>query len=241
MKIHVLAGDALAESFKQTNIDGEIIICRECLVEGDLEGAGLEEFWQTRAAFISNSYGESKEKYIQNTAAEFEKLRSLATSGAEINLWFEYELFCQVNLWFCLYLLRESNGRIFRVAPVVRQSEDVWKGFGGLETADLKECYSERAEFTESDILLGKDLWKAYQNADHQTLEKLSGSKSACFPFLDEVCRAEIEKSARPKLLLREILASGANDFGEIFREFSNRAGVYGFGDAQVQRILREI
>ena len=121
MKIHVLAGDALAESFKNCAIEGEIIVCRECLVEGDVKAASLEEFWQTRAAFITNNYGEKEEEYFQNSVSEFEKLKALATSDTEVNLWFEFELFCQVNLWFCLYLLQESKAKIFRVAPIVRE------------------------------------------------------------------------------------------------------------------------
>ncbi|HEX8737403.1 MAG TPA: hypothetical protein VF721_18865, partial [Pyrinomonadaceae bacterium] len=89
-------------------------------------------------------------------------------------------------------------------------------------------------------IQLGAELWKAYQNADYENLEKLSAAESECFPRLKEVCRAEIEKGFRPQKVLREIIAGGANDFAEIFPEFSNRAGVYGFGDAQVKRILTD-
>ena len=78
MKIHVLPGDALTENFKKTKIDGEIIVCRECLVEGDVKADSLEDFWQARAAFIEESYGETREKYYQNVAGEFEKLKNFA-------------------------------------------------------------------------------------------------------------------------------------------------------------------
>ncbi len=241
MKIHVLAGDALAENFKNGAIDGEIIVCRECLVEGNLKAASLEDFWETRAEFITESYGASKADYFSGVVGEFERLKNLASVRAEVNLWFEYELFCQVNLWFCLYNLRESDAKLFRVAPVVRKSEEIWKGFGKLGTEDLEKCFARRVEFTEEEISLGANLWNAYQNADYQSLEKLSETKSACFPYLKEVCRAEIEKNSRPKEILQGIIANGKSDFAEIFPEFSNQAGVYGFGDAQVKRIMSEI
>jgi hypothetical protein len=241
MKIHVLPGDSLTESFRQTNIDGEIIVCRECLVDGDVRSENLKDFWQVRAQFIKETYGESTEKYFQDVTGEFEKLIEFSSDGAEMNLWFEYELFCQVNLWFTLYLLRESAAKIFRVAPSVRNQEEIWKGFGGLRAADLKKCFAERIEFSEKDIQLGADLWKAYQNKDYESLERFSETDSKCLPYLKEVCRAEIEKSARPVKVLVEIIAEGKTDFAEIFPEFSKKAGVYGFGDAQVKRILAQI
>lgn len=241
MKIHVLAGDALAEDFKNCAIEGEVIVCRECLVEGDVKAASLEEFWQTRACFITNSYGGDEADYFQKVVSEFEKLKNLASDDAEINLWFEYELFCQTNLWFCLYFLQASKAKIYRVAPVVREESEIWKGFGNLSSEQLEKCFAERVELTEKDILLGADLWKAYQNADYETLEKLAETDSKGFPHLKEVCRAEVEKNSRPRQVLQGIIADGKTDFAEIFPEFSKQAGVYGFGDSQVQRILAEI
>ncbi len=241
MKIHILAGDALAESFRTCAIEGEIIVCRECLVEGDVKAVDLKEFWQIRAGFIEKTHGDSAEKYFQKVVGEFEKLKNLAARHAQINLWFEYELFCQVNLWFYVYFLREIKAKIFRVAPVVRGNKEIWQGFGGLAAKDLERCFVERVEFGEKDRSLGADLWKAYQTADYARLEKLSETKSDCFPHLREVVRAEIEKKTRPKEILRKIIAKGLTNFAEIFPEFINQAGVYGFGDSQVKGILQEI
>lgn len=242
MKVHVLPGDALTETFQQTNISGEVIVCRECLVDGDVKADSLEEFWITRARFIENGYGENAEAYFQNVAAEFEKLKTNAQNGAEINLWFEYELFCQANYWFTLFLLRESDAKVYRVAPVVRDENEIWKGFGKLSAADLEVCFGNRVALSAADISLGADLWKAFQNADYESLANLSKNESAAFPHLGKVCRAAIEKQTRPRKVLEEIIADGKKDFArEIFPAFAAKAGVYGFGDTQVKRILDEI
>ena len=36
----------MVETFKKTNIEGEIIVCRECLIDGDLSAENLEDFWR---------------------------------------------------------------------------------------------------------------------------------------------------------------------------------------------------
>ena len=236
MKIHVLPGDALVEDFKKTNIEGEIIVCRECLVEGETRAGNLEEFWRAREKFIAAAYGEDDDQYRQTVVAEFEKLLS-APAGSEINLWFEYELFCQANMWFCLALLQNKRAKIFRVAPVVRSEKDVWKGFGDLAKEDLQKCFAERTEFSEADVQLGVNLWRAFQNKDSIELKKLGATDSECFPKLAEVCAAAIEIENRPQAALRKIAANEAN-FENVFAQFSAAEGVYGFGNAQVERIL---
>ena len=239
MKFHVLPGDSLVDEFEKAGIDGIIVVCRECLIVGDVDAEILPEFWDRRARFMLAEYGGDEIEYHEHVADEFAKLLDLP-DDAEVNLWFEYELFCQVNMWFYLWLMQDTEAAVYRVAPVVRTAEDVWKGFGKLAAADLKKCYNARTGFTREDITLGANLWNAYRKGDHTRLRELSLTDSKCFPYLREVCEAEIEKGTRPKQILDEIGAEGITEFAMVFEEFSRRAGVYGFGDAQLKQIMRQ-
>jgi len=239
-KIHVLPGDALIGNFKHAGIEGEIAICRECLIEGEVKSANLDDFWTVRARFINSTYGGETKDYRQNVVDEFEKLENLA-KDSEVNLWFEYDLFCQVNLWFCLSLLDESEAEIYRIAPKVRNERDTWKGFGKLNAEALRQCFQERILFNKNDILLGKNLWRAFQNQDFAKLKSLGETKSECFPKLKEVCDAEIEKQFRPLNALQEIISEGATDFAGIFEQFSKKEPVYGYGDSQVKNIYNRL
>jgi hypothetical protein len=237
LAVHVLPGDATVADFNDTEIDGEVIVCREALVDGDVKANSLEEFWKIRSEFIGDEYESDTGSYYKGVASEFEKLLNLPAS-TEVNLWFEYELFCSVNMWFCLNLLRDADVKIFRVAPVTRAENEIWKGFGKMQAEELRECFTKRVGFGRGDRELGEKLWQAYSNGDFEALDELGNAKSECLPYLREVCTAAMEKSFRPKRILEEIKASGVEDFGEIFTRFSERAGVYGFGDTQVKRIL---
>jgi len=240
MKFHVLPGDAQVEEFTKTGIEGEMVICREALIDGDVRAENLEEFWKVREEFLAKSYPESKTNYHETVVSQFEKLSDLP-AAAEVNLWFEYELFCHVNMWFCVWLLRNSKAELYRVAPIAQTKDDTWSGFGGLTSEDLKECFDARLKFSDRDIKLGSELWTAYQDRDYSKLRELSTTQSACFPYLKEACEAEIEKEIRPKQVLQELKKDGVEDFGEMYAAFRERAGVYGFGDDQVRRLLTEI
>ena len=239
-KIHVLPGDAQVEEFGKTGIEGEVVVCREALIDGDVRAESLEEFWRVREEFLGNTYPESEVTYRELVVSEFEKLLHLK-SDAEVNLWFEYELFCQVNMWFCVWLLRDTKATLFRVAPILQRKDHAWDGFGGMSAEGLNACYTERLKFSKNDIQLGSELWIAYRNRDYDKLRELSIIESACFPYLKEACDAEIEKDITPKQVLMNLQRDGVNDFGDIFTAFREQAGVYGYGDSQVKRMLTEI
>lgn len=237
MKLHVLAGDSLVEPFNQTNIEGEIIICRECLIDGDLKAKNLDIFWNVRETYLAKTYPKEPNFYQNEVKSEFQKLIANA-NGSEINLWFEYELFCQVNLWFCLSLLKNTKADIFIVYPILKDDDDIWKGFGCLNTDELKQSYERRIKLNLEDILLGLNLWEAFQNRDSDMLSVLGNTKSNGFPTLKEICKAAAEIETRPKKVLSEIISSGITDFGKAFQKFNKTEDIYGFGDLQVKKIF---
>ena len=240
MIYHVLPGDSLAAEFKKANIDGDIIVCRECLIVGPIDAETPFEFWDERARFILTEYGEDEIEFHEGVADELEKLTDL-DADAEVNLWFEYELFCSVNMWFCISRLKDSGAAVYRVEPSVLSMEDRWSGFGKLTADDLKECFDERKYLSAADITLGADLWGGYRKNDTEQLRELGRSTSDRFPYLAEVCEAAIEKNNKPKQILGGIIAEGIIEFHDIFPEFTRRAGVFGYGDLQVERLMHQL
>jgi hypothetical protein len=238
MILHVLPGDATVDIFRASGIEGEVAVCRECFVVGDVSGSTLPELWENRERFLAAEYPDAGVNYDEAVVREFAKLTALQ-SDSQITLWFEYELFCQVNMWFCLNLLAESTADIYRVAPVTLTDAEQWNGFGNLTPNDLRKCYDERVKMSRDDTRLGADLWSAYRRDDHSKLTELSMIESPAFPKLREVCLAAIEKEHRPTKIVSEIIQEGETDLAGIFREFKARAGVYGYGDSQVEKIWR--
>lgn len=241
MTHHILNGDCLAEQLKQTTLQGELIICREALVEGPVQSGSIESFWSDRAAYIQKTYHDSVENYFNRVVTEFSKIQSLPRD-AEVCLWFEHDLFCQVNMWFVMTLLpTDWEIKVYRVAPVITDINDTWKGFGISDAAMLEQAYTDRIQLSVEDIKLGQDLWNAYFASDFDKMKTLSFAASPAFKFLPEVCKAHIDRYAgenqlnRPQRVLRELIDNSSSEFTEVFTAFSEREGIYGFGDLQVR------
>lgn len=240
MIFHVMPGDSLVTEFNKLEIPGETIVCREAFVVGPVDAASSDEFWSARARFILSEYGDDEIVYHERVADELERLTDI-TAGDEVNLWFEYELFCSVNMWFCLSRLAGSGAVIYRVEPLTLSDDDRWKGFGLADLVGLRRYYDARNRFSAADIELGHELWNAYRRDDLGALIELGKTYSPCFPYLEEVCEAALERDTLPIDLITEIRSGGMTTFEDIFPEFTRRAGVYGYGDLQVKRLLDKL
>jgi hypothetical protein len=240
---HILNGDCLADQLRQTKINQDFIVCRECLIEGNVYADNLTNFWTIRAKFIADTYEVSTKEYLNKTVSEFEKLNNLP-DNSEICLWFENDLFCQTNMWFVISILaNQPTLKIFRIFPLTENNIDTWKGFGIANPEKLEQAYYSKIQFTLDDIELGKNLWTAYQNGDLDKLNKLAKSQSDCFEYLEEVCQAHIDRFpldkslGRPDKVVIEIIETKSKEFQIVFSEFADKEGIYGFGDLQIKNI----
>ncbi len=240
MIYHVLPGDAQVEDFRKTGIPGEVIVFREAFVTGPIDSVDVNEFWESRAHFILGEYGEDEIAYHEKVADEILKLSDIEAED-EVNLWFELELFCSVNFWYCLNELKDSGAGVFRVAPINLAPDDVWKGFGEHGPDELAAAFESRTEISHDDLDRGAELWNSFRKRDGSSLRKLGDHRSASMPFLKEVAEAASEIDTRPLQIIREIRSEGLSTLEEVFPEFKKRAGVYGFGDLQVERLLDSI
>lgn len=238
---HILNGDCLADQLSQTKINRNFIVCRECLIDGNLYADNIADFWAIRAKFIADTYTVSTEEYFIKTVSEFEKLKNLP-DDSEVCLWFENDLFCQTNMWFVISMLANyPKLKIFRVFPTIENKADTWKGFGIANAEKLEQAYYSKIQFTVADITLGKNLWTAYQNGDLDKLNKVVKSQSNCFEYLEEVCQAHIDRFpldkslGRPEKVVKEIIETKSKDFQIVFSEFADREGIYGFADLQIK------
>ena len=193
MVYNILNGDSLAYSFPDAKIEGEIIVVREGLIDGELSGDNLHDFWQSRARYMRITETE----YNNSVVKEFEKIMN-APDNSEFNLWFEYDLFCQVNMWFVISIINSLSIKkmVFAVftSYLDKTNKQFWNGFGLAKTDELKVCYADRIPLSEADIHFGQELWKAYKNGKLEELTNLSKHQSSPFQYLQEVVNANDDR-----------------------------------------------
>ena len=239
MEYHILNGDSLKSQFP-IEISGEVIVMRECFIEGPTKAISFEKLLQKRSDFITSEYGQ--DDYLEFAAPEIQKVQNLNTG--DVYLWFEEDLFCQCNLWFVCSLLYRKAATVSLILP----SKNSLYGFGGMNKDELLDAFHNRINLSKINVNQFALLWFAYRDQDIERLLKLGVQLHSEFPFVMNAIEAHFDRLpsendlGKPYQIMKEILSESIDiDFKDAFREFNNRASIYGYGDLQVKKIYDQV
>jgi hypothetical protein len=235
MVYNILNGDSLAYSFPDTKIEGAIMVVREGLIDGNLSGDNLQDFWHSRAKYM----GLTDAEYYNNVVKEFEKVMNA------------FDLFCQVNMWFVISIINslpiKKNVYAVYTSYLDKTNKEFWNGFGPANSSELTICFADRIRLNNADLQLGDDLWTAYKSGNLEALISLAKNQSLAFPYLQEVVKAHVDRfpkdgtKGRPEKVIEDIIQNETTDFHKVFTAFWNRERIYGFGDTQLKQLYDKV
>jgi hypothetical protein len=249
--LHVHNGDSSAGTARDAQISGDHIAWREALVCGPAPSGLTEtEFIEVRAAHLANAYSIRIEKCRAELRAMHDALASFPDHD-EVVLWFEHDLFCQVQL---IYLLNWFAGKELGKTKLSLVCIDEFPGIQGfhglgqLNKEQLASLWPQRREVTAEQLELGARAWQAYSSGDARSLIFLRRADLSALPFLSNAIDRHLERfpSTRNGLGRVEnaslgLIAGGRHKFSSLFPAFARCQPDYGFGDAQLYRAIKRL
>jgi Domain of unknown function (DUF1835) len=213
--LHITNGDCAARVLAQV-VSGTILPWRDVLHEGPVRaGLALEELSRERAAFIAQAGWGQPEKILEAFRSRDAAFRR-AGQHDEIVLWFEHDLYDQLQLIQVLDGLSELRG-----PPVSLVCEAEYLGTMAAER--VSELFALRNPVTRRHFREAKAAWAAFRSANPKDIENV---KPAALPFLSAALRRQLEEfpwvTDGLSLLERRVLDAlrpGALAFAQIFRK----------------------
>ncbi len=249
--LHITNGDSFTQKLKSLPIKGDIITWREMLCEGKtLTNVGSESFWKTRFEFFHKNYKVSKSRFIELTLKEY---RSLCNHKKQdkIILWFEYDVFCQVNMLAVISWLKthRSYAEISLVCSGKEDDSEKLYGLSELSDEKLLDLYKHKTILSQDDIEYADYVWQLYCSDNPMRLENLSNFDQYQFDYLSDAVTAHLKRFPTIKNGLNEVennmlriatkeKFSSKRDF---LRSVLKNQGVYGFGDTQYERLFSQL
>ncbi|MCW8884168.1 MAG: DUF1835 domain-containing protein, partial [Motiliproteus sp.] len=194
MSLHITNGDSVGEMLKETGLlSGQILCWRDLLHDGPLLDLPFDKYAQRRAAFIFQQIRradpQDKSFTEQSILDDFKARQACLERVAEfeqITLWFEHDLYDQLQLIEVLYRLSQ-----YTELPPVRlicigshSQVEHFFGLADLTTQQLQALESEATMITDRQWSTATDLWQAMTDSSPLKLQKFLSGKIEEFPFM---------------------------------------------------------
>ena len=248
LMLNVYNGDSTAGTARAANIPGDHLSWREALVCGPApEDLTESEFIEVRARHLATAYNVT----IEKVRAELHSMHAALASYPEhdeVVLWFEHDLFCQVQLIYLLnWFASREMGETKLSVVCINQFAGLhpFHGLGELNEDQLKSLFPQRAEIGPEQFDLAAAAWRAYSSSDARALISLLRTDMSALPFLKDALKKHLERFPSTRNGLGRIentslalITDGHKKFRSLFPAFSRRESSFGFGDAQVYLAL---
>jgi len=232
--LHVTNGSSV--SLDQSGLDGEIMTWMDSLHEGPVPaGLNLEELRTVRGSFLDELW------QLERPAAELLEQRDCTlqqhAANDEITLWFEHDLFDQLQLIQILDRLRNCKPpRLICVDQYL----------GPLTGPQLAALWPLRHVVTEAEMNLASSAWDAFRSPDPTAIERLLRQDTSALPFLAGALLRHLQQFpstenglARTEHQILRLVGEGHHDFHALFPAEQQLEERIFMGDEIVHRYLR--
>jgi len=248
--LHITNGDITTNCLKKLNFPGSFITWREMLSEGKTTSdIGSESFWKNRFEFLKTSYNISKKNFIDYTLKEYRNLCKEKKQD-EIVLWFEQDLFCQINMLAVIsWLKRYRKG--YQISLVCSEKGfEKTQGLSQLSSVQIQQQYKNRIELKQDDIEYADYIWQLYCSNSPLRLETVY-KFNPMSPFKHLVTAIEAHLQRFPSIenglnkIENTILRTAENRLitseNQLISQLMNEEEVYGFGEVQYEHHLKSL
>ncbi|WP_299684558.1 DUF1835 domain-containing protein [uncultured Dokdonia sp.] len=248
--LHITNGDSLNDWLLKLQIEGDFAVWREMLCEGKTTyKIGDDQFINARKTFLETDYSITTNDYEEKFMSQLEIIRNFQAYD-ELVLWFEYDLFCHINMMACISYLAQIDCRkpIYLVCSGRITGEKELKGLSELTEQQLLNHYKNKIALTGDDQILSDKIWRLYCSDDHSQLQP-NLAKDSNFIYLSNCISAHKKRFPEEhsglntleshilKLIKKHQITSEHQLCGYVL----NYQGYYGYGDMQISKMIKRL
>ena len=186
MLLHVTNGDAARALLKAGGCKGKIATWRDVLHEGPVPQLPLEELSLMRAAFLASRGWGTLADLRAAFAARDQTLRNHRAYD-EVVLWFEHDLYDQLQLAQILSILAATGGtdRCISLICIDRHPGVArFRGLGDLKPRHVAPLFETRRAVSAEAYTVALGAWECFTSDTPCAVEAFLATDSAALPFM---------------------------------------------------------
>jgi hypothetical protein len=208
--LHITNGDSAVPGIEATGVGGDVIAWRDALHEGplpaDVDAAGMRA---VRARFLAGEGWGDDAAIEAEMRARDERLQTALGRDETVVLWFEHDLYDQLQLLQILDAVDGGAGTVEAILPD--------RFLGAMQVEELAALWPDRAAVRPDQVALARLAWEAVRAPDPHAIEALRNTHTAALPHLGPALRRLLEELpgvgdglARTERQALEAIAGGA-------------------------------
>jgi hypothetical protein len=246
--LHVANGHCTTRLIEEARLPGRTSIWADALHEGTVADVGDDQFVRLRAGEIAGGLG----LRVEDVQADLQSWRDAVDDDRaydELVLWFEHDLFDQLNL--IQLLTRISRDRPIR-KPVSLVSIDGYpghphfKGLGELGPVDIAHLFTQRRPVTADQFAVAARAWDAFRSQDRGRIETFLREDLSALRFLSRALRRYLDEApgeagglTRSERRLLDQLARGPLDIHTAWTRMHDGENAFYITDTSFWNLLK--
>ena len=196
--LHIANGSSVTDSLDPVAVPGDRMIWCDPLHDGPVPGdVSDEELRRIRATYLAGSGATPADR--DDILRELERADRRVAAAAqydEVILWYEHDLFDQLNLIHLLDRLSHVSPRPAVTLICIDQhpAHPRFKGLGELTTSELTALLSERVPVTAEQYATAAAAWRAFRSNDPRAIERFVETDAGALPYLGAALRRHLEE-----------------------------------------------
>jgi len=211
--LHVTNGDSAGNTLRQIALGGAVLPWQDVLHEGPVPAGPRRELLQARAAFLSACGWGSRRSILASLEERDRQLTRALGDGQQVVLWFEHDLYDQLQLVDVLAQAATAAAshapHATNTAPDAPHAPELivvgsfpgrpaFRGLGELTADELQTLWPARVPAGRDTLAAAVSVWAALRRPDPSALAAAARADLPGLPFLAPALRRLLEELPAP-------------------------------------------
>jgi redox-sensitive transcriptional activator SoxR len=198
-RLHVTNGESAGNTLRQTVLGGAVLSWNDALHAGPVPALPRRELLRTRARFLAGCGWGSGQAILSSLERRDRQLLEALRNEVPVVLWFEHDLFDQLQLVDALALARESGSAPELVVVGSFPGKPSFAGLGELSADELETLWPSRHPAEPAELDAAARAWAALREPEPTALADWATREHAELPFLAAALRRLLEELPAPR------------------------------------------
>ena len=196
--LHVTNGESAGNTLRQTALGGAVLPWQDVLHEGPVPALPRQELLRTRASFLADCGWGRKQALRSSLERRDRQLLEALRDGVHVVLWFEHDLYDQLQLLDVLTLAHGAEAAPELIVIGSFPGKPSFAGLGELAASELETLWPSRRRAEPGALQAAASAWAAVQASEPTTLVEWATRETAQLPFLAPALRRLLEELPAP-------------------------------------------